>query len=152
MRSLRQIRTADWQLLVRAGLRLLLVRLALWLLPFGTVRRLALRRRRTVAPPQDPGLPRRAAWAVAALGRRLPAMTCLVQAIALESLLSQAGHAVTLRIGVRRAGPGTTSRWLAHAWVEQDGQVLLGNVPDLTTYAVLTGLTGSSQAGWVWQG
>ena len=148
-----EITAADWRLLARAGLRLVLVRLALWFLPLGTIRRLKPGTRRADDSQMDTALPDRAAWAVAALGRRLPAMTCLVEAIALETLLADAGHVAALRIGVRRDGAaGASPHVLAHAWLEYHGRVLIGDVPNLAAYATLSSPDHRSRTGWVWEG
>ena len=64
------------------------------------------------------------AWAVKAASRRMPfTATCLVQALALRMLLSRQGYDPHLRLGVAKDGD---DRLEAHAWLEMDGQVLIG--------------------------
>ena len=75
--------------------------------------------------------------AVQGIGRRLPGMTCLVQALAANAMLSRRGVRARVRIGVRpharRAVPLD-----AHAWLESsDGCVLIGDVPGLADYQAL---------------
>jgi hypothetical protein len=66
-------------------------------------------------------------WAVRTAGRHLfPARPCLPQALAARFLLSRLGVATDLRIGVRKP---ETDVLQAHAWVEADGEVLIGG-PD----------------------
>jgi hypothetical protein len=111
-------------LVVAAGL-LTAVRLGLWVLPFRTVH--AAIRARAAAP----GLrarrggppPERIAWAVEAAARLVPEATCLVRALAAQALLARHGHRSQLRLGVAR-DPGRAFE--AHAWLEGDGQVLIG--------------------------
>jgi hypothetical protein len=63
-------------------------------------------------------------WAVKAAGRAIPGCTnCLVQAIAAEAILVVAGHPCELRIGVAK---GESGEFLAHAWVEHEGKMLIG--------------------------
>lgn len=73
------------------------------------------------APVRHPGLPYRLAWAVERVLGRLPAdPRCLVRSVVLVGLLARRSLDASLVIGVR---PG--SDFLAHAWVEHDGEALL---------------------------
>lgn len=100
-------------------------RLVIWLLPFNSARRL-------IVPPRV-AVPRRTLpaasvrWAIGIAHRVIPDATCLPQAIAAESLLTRAGHDVLLRIGVLKTGAGALE---AHAWVECEGQVIVGDLPE----------------------
>jgi hypothetical protein len=60
-------------------------------------------------------------WAFSAVNRRL-VFTCLMNALAAHALLTRYGHPVTLRIGAAR-GNGS---FAAHAWIEKDGEVVMG--------------------------
>jgi Transglutaminase-like superfamily len=62
---------------------------------------------------------------------------CLVKAIALRAVLARMGVATTLRLGAR-LGSETLQ---AHAWLEQDGTVILGRLPDLESYGPLAPVT-----------
>ena len=53
--------------------------------------------------------------------RFVPGSTCLVQALAGQWLLQHEGYAPQLRIGVSKA-----EGFAAHAWLELDGNVVLG--------------------------
>ena len=53
--------------------------------------------------------------------RFVPGSTCLVQALAGQWLLQREGYAPQLRIGVSKA-----EGFEAHAWLELDGNVILG--------------------------
>jgi Transglutaminase-like superfamily len=113
-----------------AGVAILLVglRLALAVLPYRVVRRLLdgpVSEGALSAAPTIPELRRRRMiWAVEAVGRRvLGENPCLAQALALRWMLRRHGEDSTLHIGVRKAQAGDL---LAHAWLEQDGVVLIG--------------------------
>ena len=131
---------AEWRLAWHAWRRVASIRLALWRSPYAAVRAQALRRAAHPAGlggARAQGLerdPEALAWAVGAAARRFPKASCLTQAIALEALLAEAGHPSAVRIGVARRTDGSFE---AHAWVELDGRVLIGGLPDLERYAVL---------------
>jgi hypothetical protein len=122
LRSLLRLPAAERWLLVRVAALLAAVRLALVLLGWPAVRRLAARAARpapgaAAVPPA--GLQR----TVERAGRHVPGATCLVQAIALQILLGRRGQATDLRLGVAH---GDERRLEAHAWLEADGRVLVG--------------------------
>ena len=104
---------------------LVAVRLGLWIVPFASLRRWTARlaRPRDTSPVTFPLPPERIAWAVSAVGRRVPGgQNCLARALTTQTLLTRYGHPARLRIGVAH----TTERGFhAHAWVETlDGLVL----------------------------
>ena len=72
-------------------------------------------------------------WAGQTAARYTPFSTCLSGALALQRLLSRNGHASTLHIGVAR----DASDFVAHAWIERDGTVLIGEDERLA-YTTLT--------------
>jgi hypothetical protein len=66
--------------------------------------------------------------------RRVPMASCLTQSLALEALMEEAGLECEVRFGVARKSDGTFD---AHAWVEHEGHVVIGGLPDLERFAVL---------------
>ena len=114
-------------LLIESAALLLLVRAALWLLPFEVLLRWTRRiGRHDGDTPVDAVV-----WAVRRSSRLIPGATCLTQALAGRVLLARAGHLSELRIGVRKSsGAG----FEAHAWLEHGGQVVLGGLDDLSRY------------------
>ncbi len=68
-------------------------------------------------------------WAVQAVSRRIPAATCLTQAIAARLLLLGSGHDTELCIGVARDATGS---FRAHAWLEREGRIIIGGDESLT--------------------
>lgn len=113
-------RLAD-RVLLEAWLVVPLVRIAVAILPFRVVHRAvdgAQRRRRAA-----PDVPReRIASAVAGVARRVPGATCLTEVVAAALLSARHGHQATVRLGVAKSG----SRVVAHAWLENEGRVVLG--------------------------
>jgi Transglutaminase-like superfamily len=135
-RRLRALSAADRHLLAEAGWLLVLTRIGLWILPYQRLRRALDRKKPSIAaPPREAA--ERVAWAVTAVARRLPAMTCLVQSLAAHSLLRRRGCPAQLRIGVHTRAGSATRPLEAHAWVECDGRVVVGTVQNLSDYAVL---------------
>ena len=131
-RSLRGREISDLGAFVEALLLLVLVKVALRTLPYSRLTNVldtyvpvARRARSTVTAIT------RAAGAAA---RRIGGATCLAQALVVHTMLRRRGHAACLRIGVRRNG-GTSFE--AHAWVECNGVVVIGELPEIAAYAVL---------------
>lgn len=127
----------DHGLLVRTVLLLGAARLAVWLLPLGTARRLLTR----AAGRDESGIGQeRIGWAVGAARRVVPWANCLPQALAAEALLARGGHPAELRIGVIKTGHGSLK---AHAWVESGGRIVVGQLHEgLSQYTPLPPLPG----------
>lgn len=75
------------------------------------------------------------AWAVCAVGRRIPGATCLVQALAAEEMLLRHGHPAEIRFGAAKEAGKV---FVAHAWVVSGGKVLVGGESE-SRYLSLTG-------------
>jgi hypothetical protein len=120
----------DRSLVVRALGWVLLARVAVRFVPFSRLRAVADR----VTPGGRRADPRRIAWAVEATARRIPRASCLIQALAADAMLRRSGRLPDLHIGVVREG----AAFEAHAWLELEGTVLVGN-HDLHRYTLLTG-------------
>jgi hypothetical protein len=129
-------RSTDRRLIIEATVLLLLVRLGLWTLSFDTLRRwLGGIQARDTRSTND--VPKRVAWAIAAVARRLPfRITCLVETLAAHAMLRRCGLASTVRFGVK-GGAGRAIPIDAHAWLECDGAVIVGQIENLREYAVL---------------
>ena len=117
--------------LTRAIITLGAARLATWILPFPVGRRLLVGKRRSSTPTVTRD---QITWAMAHAQRVVPRATCLPQALAAEALLTRGGLAADLQIGVMKTNAG---RLLAHAWVESDGRIVVGNLPELGAYTRL---------------
>jgi len=60
--------------------------------------------------------------------------TCLTQALVAKVLLARAGYDVQLRLGVMK---DEQENFQAHAWVESEGRVLIGDNNQLSEYTSL---------------
>lgn len=63
------------------------------------------------------------AWAIRRAAPFVPRPTCLVRAIAAQHLLARHGYVATVCIGVASSAD---SGFEAHAWVEYEGEILVG--------------------------
>ena len=145
---LRRWRRLSWRnraALGRAVVLVGLVRAALAVLPFRHVTR-ALRR---MARPQPrltqrldaPLAFRRIVWSAETAGRwLLPNRPCLTQALVGHLLLRRRGYAAELRIGVAKE----EGRLAAHAWIEQDGRIVLGGASSREHYRPLPAFYGDA--------
>ena len=138
---LRRWRRLSWKnraALGRAVVLVGLVRAALAVLPFRRVmrglRRLARPRARLTRRLAEPLAFRRIVWSAETAGRwLLPSRPCLTQALVGHLLLRRRGYAAELRIGVAKEDGGLA----AHAWVEQDGRIILGGASSRERYRPL---------------
>ena len=121
------LQPANAALLVRAVLVVVRIRLGLWVLPWSRVAAIVGRPRNTRSRLDVARLER----AVRLASRVVPFATCLTQALALNQLLSNNGHASTVLIGVRQ----DEGRFAAHAWVEWSGRTLLSSPAEVTQYS-----------------
>jgi len=140
IRKLWRLPRADRSLLLTAAVWLAATRVGLWLLPLRVVRRwLAYAVQSRHLARGSPPSPERIAWAVGVARHVVPSATCLPQALAAEALLVRSGHPADLRIGIVKTAVG---RVTAHAWVESDGRVVVGDLHDLARYAPFPPLPG----------
>jgi hypothetical protein len=70
----------------------------------------------------------RIAWAANAVDSRLPHSTCLTRALAASLLFTLHGHPATVRLGVAR----DDGELAAHAWLESDGRIVIGEMGTFT--------------------
>jgi hypothetical protein len=145
MRNLRRflrLSTTEKWFLVKTALLLETIKVAMWLLPFRVLRRLA---ETTGKIPVGLRQAERfsahtVGWAVQTLSRKTPGeKTCLAQALAAQVLLVRRGYPALLHIGVLRDDKGA---FQAHAWVECEGEVVVGG-HELERYTLLTTLEGN---------
>jgi hypothetical protein len=126
LRRFRQFTTLpgyERRMLARATLLVATVRTGLWLLPFRVVSKLTSRQRAVSSDLANISA-RRLSWAVQTAARRIPRANCLVQALALQALLIRAGKPARLHIGVAK---DSLRRLEAHAWLEYQGEILIGD-------------------------
>ncbi len=123
--------------LLKALLLLWTCRLGLWLLPFKTLRHLLAKI--AFLSTRGPAKTDTIIWAVAVGSRYVPVATCLTQALAGQVLLNRHDVPALLRIGVAKDEQGV---FRAHAWVESQGRILIGNSPDLHRYTRVSAFEG----------
>ncbi|MBV6623415.1 MAG: lasso peptide biosynthesis B2 protein [Rivularia sp. (in: Bacteria)] len=63
---------------------------------------------------------------------------CLARALTVRTLMSRYGYAPELCIGVAK----NEEKFEAHAWIEYQGQVIVGFLPDLPRYIPLPSIEG----------
>jgi hypothetical protein len=133
--------------LVRTFLLLLGVRLGLAFVKFQRLRTF-LGQLSTATPhskkqlPRDPNLTnqtvRQVIWAVERSTTLMPGgAKCLAKALTTQVLLERRGCDCELKIGVAKTDQGQLE---AHAWIEKDQQVIMGQLPDLDRFKSLPSL------------
>jgi hypothetical protein len=132
----------DRRLLLEALRWLATARLALWVMPFRRVQqRFDAHEPSSVDATWDASAPAAVARAIRRARRLVPAATCLPQALAGRAMLAKRGIACDLRIGVAKDEHGHLQ---AHAWVEVEGRVVVGDLPDLARFSPVRSLPGSA--------
>lgn len=122
--SFLRLHPAERILLLRSGLTIALVKLALLTFPFHTIRQLVDRIKRWSPAGGSSPARDRIVCSVTIASHLVPGgRNCLVRAIAAELMLAWAGYPSELTIGVARDASGNFG---AHAWVESQGKVLVG--------------------------
>lgn len=129
------------RLVLEAALLAIGVWTGLRLLQFQTLRRalgyyvISARVRDDRQPTSPEATVNQVAWAVTAVAAHLPvSLTCLVKALAVDAMLQRRGFDSVLRIGVREH----STPLQAHAWIEWNGKVVMGEIESLSHYAVLS--------------
>jgi len=114
-----------------------LARLALWTLPFRTIRAVI----DSIPPlPAFRGKidPRQIAWLVTVASRYVFRATCLTQALTARVLLNAAAIPNQLHIGVAR-----DKTFESHAWIECEGRILVGGAQQSARFAKILTLASS---------
>jgi transglutaminase superfamily protein len=144
MRLWRVFRSLDpdaRRLIVEAGWLLAFVWIGLRTLSFANLRR-ALDRHATARGRGSRASRSQIGWAVSAAGRRLPGRTCLMEALAADVMLRRRGYESELHLGIRKTGD-RSQPLDAHAWVECDGAVVVGELEGLAQYTLQSGIDRS---------
>ncbi|WP_414574219.1 lasso peptide biosynthesis B2 protein [Nostoc sp. CCY 9925] len=120
-------------LLVKAALLLVYIGLGLRLLLFQHLRKLLAKiaQLSTKLLPPDDTYVNEVAWAVTVASRYIPGAKCLTQALTTQVLLAWHGYPTQLCIGFTIDKGGQMS---AHAWVESQGQIVIGGAENMTRY------------------
>lgn len=125
-------------LLAEAAVTLAAVKAMLLVVPFERWRHLLKNPPDRAAPQAGAAVSKAIASAVSQLSRHsVVALTCLPQALAVRSMMHRRGLRAELRVGVARARDGGIR---AHAWVVYEGKVIIGGLPDLDQFTLLSSL------------
>jgi Transglutaminase-like superfamily len=132
LRKFLSLTGGDHLLLFKAVFLLGAIRVGLKLLPFQQLRGLLAKIAQPRAKLQevDKASVNKVAWAVIVASPYLRAV-CLPQALTTQVLLGRCGYPTQLRIGFTRSKGGQMS---AHAWVESQGQVVIGGALNMARY------------------
>jgi hypothetical protein len=137
-----QLTPQNRHLFVKTYLLLTLVRLGLVLRSFNRLRNL-LARISNPHPAAEPDLLSqrqfiaRVQWAVNACCKFMPgSVKCLAKALTMKTLLDQYNCPSKLTIGVDK----NSDRLEAHAWIEYEGHVVMGQLDDLSRFKPLPNL------------
>ncbi|WP_089129886.1 lasso peptide biosynthesis B2 protein [Tolypothrix sp. NIES-4075] len=135
-----RISGSDRQLLVISLIILASIRLGLWLLPFRTLLKLLTKISQPMSNAQITNVTvGKIVWTVNAASRYMPGVMCLARALTTQVMMGRYGHSGQLRIGVAKTERGKLE---AHAWVEYQGRVAIGNLQDLSRFIPLPSLEG----------
>ncbi|RQG89230.1 lasso peptide biosynthesis B2 protein [Natrarchaeobius halalkaliphilus] len=148
------ISAGDKVRVVVAATLLLIVQFGFAFVSFSSLRRVLLGVSTTLSR-IVPGIPApiRIAWAVEATDRNVPGKrTCLMRSLTSETMHRLYHHDIIHRIGVDPSGTDaddletvTVSRgtFEAHSWIEHEGEILLGDLEDLSRFEPLPPLNGA---------
>jgi hypothetical protein len=116
------------------------VRLGLWLLPFQTLRRVLSKTSQVFYQSHQGDIAdiKTIVWAVDRSSYyMLGQVKCLARALTTQVLMHQYGYLGQLQIGVVKAESGELE---AHAWIEYQGKVVIGNLRDLSRFTPMSSL------------
>lgn len=119
---------------MQAGAWVCAVRAGLWLIPFRWFRGIVTFLTRHASKRPNPRAAEQVSRAVSAVSRYVPRATCLTQALALHIVLKRAGLPSRIQIGVSKEG----GQFKAHAWVESQNKVVIGNGARLKRFTPMT--------------
>ena len=133
IRKFSRISARERRLLIGASILLAVSRLVLWVVPFRFVWPYLSQ---TVSEREatDPCLLRSIIWAIDTAAKWVPGSKCLVKAMAARIIMGHYGYACSVRLGVNKNQNG---KFQAHAWVERNGDIIVGNLSDLAAYSTL---------------
>lgn len=113
-----------------------LIRTALWLIPFKVFQngfRKFLTAKAETAEPDWTQLIK-IVRSVKTASRFVPSASCLTQALSALLIFHLKGQQAELKIGVAK---DAESNFEAHAWLEKDGKILIGKIPEHGRFMVL---------------
>lgn len=131
-----RLRKGDRALFLISWLLLNGIRIGLWLLPFKVLQARLHQLGERIFHPSSQATLGRLVRAVNLGSRYSPGkVKCLARALAIQVLMTWYSYDSNLRIGVAKPTHGGLE---AHAWVEHQGKVVMGYLPDLARYYPLS--------------
>lgn len=132
LRKFLSLTASDRLLLIKATIILVLIRLGLKLLLFHKLRSLLAKiaQSSTKLKEADEASVNKVVWAVTVASPYIRA-TCLPKALTTQLLLNRCGYSTQLHIGFAR---GKGGQMHAHAWVENQGKIVIGSVDKMAHY------------------
>lgn len=139
LREALHLEAVQWRYLFESLVLLPIIDVSLRCLGYARTRswlsRFSTRAKATINSHDSPDVARKIARMVSLAGRRSPwRTTCLRQGLLLWFFMARRGIRTELRLGVEKSVEGDLA---AHAWVERDGQVLIGGEYVQQRYVVL---------------
>ena len=111
----------DKYILTKSFSLLWTIRIMLWILPFSIIQKIV--GRFTIISGESHSIPLdKLTWAVAVMSRYVPKATCLTRALTAQILLAGQNYPSNIRIGVSK----DNGEFEAHAWLEADNKIVLG--------------------------
>ncbi len=128
--------TAEKILFIETFLFVPAVRIALWLIPFAVLQRGFSKFLASEAETSEPDWSqiKKIVRAVRFVSRFIPFASCLTQAVAALLLVKLNGQEAELKLGVAK---NNNADFEAHAWLEKNGQIIIGKVPRHGRFIVL---------------
>lgn len=129
---------------LRALLLLWYLRMCFWFFPQGKIFSL-LNAKWRILHSENARPPEQIATTIVAASRFVPFATCLMQSIACKLLLQAQGYSSTFCVGVTLTEHEDARDLEAHAWVECDGKVILGDL-ELTRFVPIMTVRSDPQS------
>ena len=121
IRSFLKLNSEDKYILIKSFLLLWIIRIILWILPFPVIQKTISKF--TITSGESHSVPiEKLTWAVVVMSRYVPKATCLTRALTAQILLAGQNYNSNLKIGVSKEN----GEFEAHAWLEYDNNVVLG--------------------------
>lgn len=143
MRRLRKFLHLSWgdrTLLIEALIVIFALKLGLWLLPFRVLHAYSLKLSQLLVQPHCLDIHRiqSIVQAIEIVTWHIPGQAkCLARAMAVQFMLRRRNRQTSLHIGVTKR---TDSGLEAHAWLEHNGVIVIGGVPDFNRFKPLVTL------------
>jgi hypothetical protein len=127
-------------LLLLTFILLTAIRLGLWLLPFRNLYKLVMSISKSLNfKAANRVTLNQIIWAVNVITRHMPGgAKCLARALTTQVLMNWCGFKPKFCMGVAKGEIGLE----AHAWIEYQGRIAIGNLPDIERYIHLPSLEG----------